>query len=102
MDIKTVKADLEEIKYYYENQQELDIAAKCIGECAIATKLKRYNDAITHAPIKLYRLYMALYVNGSTQLEYALELDRCVDRVYKTNKKLCQYFADYFSEVGTD
>lgn len=102
MDIKTVKADLDEIKYYYANQTDFDIAAKSIGESSAAVKAKAYNAAISRAPATLYRLYIALYINGSTQLEYALELDRCVDRVYKTNKKLCQYFADYFSKVGTD
>ena len=99
MDVKTVKADLEEIKYYYANQTEFDIAAKSIGSSAVAVKAKEYNTAITQAPAALYRLYTALYVNGITQLEYALDLDRCVDRVYKANKKLCQFFAEYFNRI---
>lgn len=101
MDVKTVKADLEEIKFYYANQTEFNVAAKSIGSSAVAAKVKEYNTAITQAPAMLYRLYIALYVNGITQLEYALDLDRCVDRVYKANRKLCQFFAEYFNRLET-
>lgn len=48
MDIKTIKTDLDEIKYYYANQQEFDIAAKSIGECAVSQKAKQYNQATNH------------------------------------------------------
>lgn len=94
---ETVKTDLEEIKYYYENQKELEIAARSIGECGVASKVKRYNEAITHAPVKLYRLYTALYINGISQFEYALNIDRSKNRVYIANRELRRYFADYFN-----
>ncbi len=96
--VETVRTDLEEIKYYYENQNELDTVARSIGECAVASKVKRYNEAITHAPVKLYRLYTALYVNGISQFEYSLDIDRSKNRVYIANRELRRYFADYFNK----
>lgn len=97
MDIKTIKTDLDEIKYYYTNQQEFDIAAKSIGESAVSKKAQQYNQAIVNAPAELYRLYIALYVNGSTQFNHALDEDKCVDYICRLNKKLCKFFLDYFN-----
>ncbi|MCM1368212.1 MAG: hypothetical protein NC184_05350 [Roseburia sp.] len=98
MNIKTVKADLDEIKYYYANQVEFDTAAQSIGESSVMEKVRKYNAAIVAAPAALYKLYVSLYVNGSSQLEYALDIDRCADSVCNLNKKLYAYFANYFSE----
>ncbi len=96
--VETIRVDLDEIRYYYGNQQELDIAANSIGECSASVKAKRYNRAITHAPVVLYKLYMALYVNGLTQLDYALEIDRAAVSVYRSNRKLYEFFVSYFNK----
>ncbi len=42
MNTETVKRDLEEIKFYYANQTDFDLAAKSIGESAVLVKIKRY------------------------------------------------------------
>ena len=97
MTIKQVKTDLEEIKYYYANQKDFDAAARSVGESAAAQKAKRYNEAVTQAPAQIYGLYVALYVNGSTQLEYALDIGKCADQVCRNNQKLYKFFADYFN-----
>ena len=96
MTVKQIKSDLAEIKFYYANQSDFDIAAQSIGESAVYKKVKRYNEAVANAPAELYRLYVALYVNGSTQLDYALDEDKCVDSICRYNKKLQRFFADYF------
>ena len=42
MNTETVKRDLEEIKFYYANQTDFDLAAKSIGGSAVLVKIKRY------------------------------------------------------------
>lgn len=97
MTITQVKRELEEIKYYYANQTDFDIAARSIGESDASKTAKRYNEAVTHSAAELYALYVALYVNGSSQFEYATEIDMCTSSVYLKNKKLYEFFVDYFN-----
>lgn len=97
MTIQQVKNNLEEIRYYYGNQKDFDLAAKAVGESAAAQMAKRYNEAVTHAPAVLYGVYVALYVNGSTQLNYSLDIGKSVDQVCRNNQRLYKYFADYFN-----
>ncbi len=97
MTVKQVKSDLEEIKFYYANQSEFDIAAKSIGESAASIKAKKYNDAITRAPAVLYSLYFALYVNGNSQQDYALDSDRTVNYICNMNLDLCRFFISQFN-----
>ena len=94
---KKVKSDLESIKFYYANQQSFDIAVNSIGECAVIETVKRYNEAIKDAPAMLFDLYVSLYVMGQTQLEVALDWERCADYVYKQNIKLRKYLSERIS-----
>lgn len=96
MTVKQVKSDLEEIKFYYENQAEFELAAKSIGESSIAAKVKKYNETVTRASALLYSLYVALYVNGSTQQDYALDTNRSINHICRLNLQLCKFFISQF------
>ena len=96
MTVKQVKRDLEEIKFYYANQVDFELAAKSIGESAIASKVKKYNEAITRASAILYSLYVALYVNGSTQQDYANDTNRTVNHICRLNLQLCKFLISQF------
>lgn len=99
MSMETVKRDLEEIKFYYANQTDFDLAARSIGESAVLVKIKRYTEAIVKAPAMLYGIYVALYVNGMTQFDYATDYKRSTDYVGKLHAQLCQYLSEYFGGV---
>lgn len=96
MTVKQVKSDLEEIRFYYEYQSDFELAAKSIGESATVAKVKKYNDAITRASALLYSLYVALYVNGSSQQDYALDTNRTINHICRLNLQLCKFFISQF------
>ena len=85
MTLEDVKADLRELRYYYARQRDLDGASRLVGKSKIAEKAERYNAAVRKAPVKLYDLYISLYVNNNTQLVVALDWDCTVDYI----KQLC-------------
>lgn len=85
MTLDEVKADLRELRYYYSKQRDLDGASHLVGKSVIAEKAERYNAAVRKAPVKLYDLYVSLYVNNNTQLVVALDWDCTVDYI----KQLC-------------
>lgn len=86
-----IRSELQELRYYYSKQRELDVAAKGVGESAVKEKAERYNAAIRKAPVRLYDLYVSLYVHNNTQLVVSLDWDRSIDYIKRLNKKLCLF-----------
>ena len=62
-----VRDDLKEIRYYCSKQRDFENAAKTIGSSTVVEKVKAYNEAIQTAPIRLYDLYVSLYVNNNRE-----------------------------------
>ena len=91
MTVQQVKDDLREIRYYYAKQKELDSASRTVGTSSITEKIERYNTAVRKAPVRLYDLYVALYVHNNTQLAVALDWDYTADYIRKLNNQLCQF-----------
>lgn len=91
MTVQQVKDDLREIRYYYAKQKELDSASRTVGTSSITEKIERYNTAVRKAPVRLYDLYVALYVHNNTQLAVALDWDYTADYIRKLNNKLCLF-----------
>lgn len=89
--IQQIKADLREIRYYYAKQKDLDGAAHTVGTSKISQKLERYNAAVRNAPIRLYDLYISLYVNNNTQLVVSFDWDCTVDHIKRLNRQLCLF-----------
>lgn len=89
--MEQIKSDLQEIRYYYSKQRELDGAAKGIGESSVKEKTKKYNAVIRKAPIKLYDLYVSLYVYNNTQFAVSLDWECSPDYIKRLNKKLCLF-----------
>ena len=67
MTLDQVKSDLKEIHYYYAKQKELDGASRTIGASKITKKVELYNEAVRNAPVKLYEVYVSLYVNNRSE-----------------------------------
>lgn len=96
--IQQIKADLNEIRYYYTHEQEFAGAIRTIGKSSIFDKLERYNEAIRKASAQQYNLYVALYVQGSTQLNVALDWERTPEHIKRLNRQLCQFFQKEFNK----
>ena len=58
-----VKADLKEIRYYYQMKQVFDSAKEIIQPKVLLSKVDRYNSVIKNAPAKLFIIYYSLYIN---------------------------------------
>lgn len=95
-----VREDLKEIRYYCSKQRDFENAAKTIGSSAAIEKVKAYNEAIQTAPIRLYDLYVSLYVNNNTQAVVAEDWGISCDYVRKLTKNLYEYFMSALDKGG--
>ena len=90
--IETIKRELENIRYYYARRDMFDKAFDSVGKNTILQTVDRYNQAICAAPPKLYEMYVALYIECCTYEAAAESLCYSVNYVYKTNKKIVDFF----------
>jgi len=95
MTIQELRSDLRAIKYYYSKQKEFEKAAETVGESKIVETVKRYNQAVTNAPPRLYKVYVELYVHN-TQETVSFDWDCCVEYIRRLNKQLCIFLLEYF------
>ncbi len=96
MTIQEVRGDLRTIRYYYSKQKEFEKAAETVGTNKIAETVERYNQAVTNAPLKLYEVYVGLYVHNNTQEAFAFDSDCCTEYIRRLNKELCVFLLNYF------
>ena len=90
--LDTIKHELENIRYYYARREMFDKAFDSVGKNAILQTVNRYNTAICAAPPKLYELYVSLYIECCTYEAAAEALCYSVNYVYKTKKKIVDFF----------
>ena len=90
--LQTIKRELENIRYYYARKDIFDKAFDSVGKNEILQTVERYNQAICGAPPKLYEMYVALYIQCCTYEAAAEALCYSVNYVYKTNKKIVDFF----------
>ena len=86
-----VRQDLDEIRTYYSMRDLFDKAPREIKAEALFEKLEQYHSVMRKAPAKLYVLYVALYVNNSTQVVVAEEWAYTKEHVRDLNKRLVEY-----------
>lgn len=91
LSLKQIKQDLRDIRYYYSKQKAFDGLADSVGENDVAEKAAMYNRAMRKAPIKLYDVYISLYINNNTQEALAFDWDLSNDYIRKMNKSLCEF-----------
>ncbi len=91
MTLKDIRNDLNEIRYYYSIKKVIDDASKYTGENSIIEKVEKYNAAILNAPVKLYNVYINLYVLNNTQAALAFEWGLSSDYIKQLNKQLCEF-----------
>lgn len=90
--IEIIKRELEDIRYYYSRRDMFDKAFDSVGKNAIVQTVNRYNETICTAPPKIYEMYVSLYVQCCTYEAAAEALCYSVNYVYKTNKKIVNFF----------
>ena len=89
--IKQIRTDLREIKYYYSKDKDFERASELIGKPTILTKVDLYNRLITKAPMRLYDLYISLYVYNNTLLVISEDWCLSLGYVKALNRKLYEF-----------
>jgi hypothetical protein len=92
-----IKEQLNAIRYYYANEENINNIALKVGENELREIVDKYNTAIISAPIRLYDVYAKLYVYGNTQEGLANMLNYSPQYIHKLNKQLLLYFQSYFN-----
>ena len=77
--IQKIREDLNDIRFYYSKQKALEHASKTVVQSSIIDKVNKYNQAVKDAPIRLYDLYISLYIHNNTQAALADDWD-CSER----------------------
>ena len=89
--LKQIRQDLRDIRYYYSKQKMFDGLANSLGQNDIVERAAMYNKAIQKAPIKLYDVYISLYINNNTQETLAFDWGVSSEYIKMLNKGLCEF-----------
>lgn len=92
-----IRSDLHEIRYYYMHKEMFEKARATIIQSSVLEKIEQYAAAISHAPIRLYMLYVKLYTENNTQLSLAESMGYSEGYIKILNKQLIEYLFAYFS-----
>lgn len=91
MTIKQIRDDLKDIRYFYSMQKLFEQASRSVVQNSVHKKVDRYNKAIKDAPVKLYALYITLYVDNNSQATIADDWNLTPNYIKELNLKLCEY-----------
>lgn len=94
MTIEQVRKDLREIRYYYSRKKELDYALDTVENSAIQSLLEKYNKVMKLAGIRLYSVYVDLYINNMTQSGMAASENLCLGYVKQLHRNLLDFLVE--------
>ncbi|MBE5762999.1 MAG: hypothetical protein E7338_02110 [Clostridiales bacterium] len=100
MNMTTMKDELKSVKYYYTKKEHFDKMENIIDVSSIKLLVDKYNKAIVGADPQLLDLYHALYVEGHSQVELALEWNFSFDYIKQLTRKLNKYLLDKINKEG--
>lgn len=93
--LKEIKANLRDIKNYYRDKENIDKFSKEIGTSSVVDIANKYNVCICKAPLRLYQLYISLYVKSQSSLyEFSLKEGYSEGYVQKLHSSLLHYFQE--------
>ena len=96
--LKQIRADLREIRFYYINKEQMDEAFQTTGRNEIMNLVEKYHKAMQTAPIKLYHLYVGLYIQGYTQEAYSITANYTPEYIQWLHKQLLQFLQSNIEE----
>ena len=91
---EVIKEDLSEIKYYHSRKHKLDSYMAENLPSSVVELNKLYAECIRNAPIRLYHVFVGLYIKGWTQEGVADEMNYTVNYVQNLNSKLIQFLRE--------
>ena len=95
---KQIMTDLKEIRYYYSRKGTFDEVENELGANAIVDKVKKYNAVMKTAPIKIYDVYIELYMRNNTQESLADKWGYSTQYIKMLNARLYQFLEQNLSD----
>lgn len=89
-----VKADLQDIRYYYTHREMFERAEDTGFKNAVTKKAERYAQAMANAPPRLHTLFFILYVEGKTQSAAAQDWGVSECYIRSIGRKLLAYLVE--------
>ncbi len=96
--LQQIRADLREIRFYYINKETMDEAFQTTGQNEIMSLVEKYHKIMQTAPLKLYYLYVGLYIKGNTQEAYSMIVNYSPEYVQMLHKQLLQFIQSNLEE----
>ena len=88
-----IRRELKQVRYYYSRRKLLDDAFRDIARNVGIDTVDKYNKTIVTAPLRLYDLYINLYVNNHTQESLSEAWGYTPAHIGQIHKKLLLFFA---------
>ena len=98
--VDKVREDLSDIKHYYANQKDFERVSSVLGKPSALEMVEHYNRHVKNAPIKLFNLYVCLYLDNNSQETVAEDWGYSVGYVKVLNKQLYDFFVEEFKKEG--
>lgn len=95
---RDIQIELRELKYYYSRRKYIDEYASIIGKSKVAELAEIYQTAICQAPIRLYDIFVELYVNNHTWESLADKWSYSTSHIGRQAKELMDYLTAYFEK----
>ena len=96
--MEQIKKELANILYYFSRKDTFAKAFDSVGQNGILVTVTRYNQIICMAPPRVYEVYVCLYIECCTYEAAAERLGYSVSYIYKSNKKIVDFFYDAMNQ----
>ena len=96
-----IRKDLSDVRYYYKRKEMFDAMLGKLHNpeaSAMLAKVERYNEAVSHVPVRLIDLYIHLYMMNHTQAALANEWNYSSEYIRRLNKQLLLHLQKKLSE----
>ena len=100
MTMNNMKEELKQVRYYYAKKDHFDKIENEIDITPLKKVVQKYNQAMVGAEPKLIDVYHALYIEGMSQLDLAIEWSFTPEYIRMMSRQLNKYLLDKLNKEG--
>lgn len=93
-----VRENLRDIRHYYSKIKDFEKVEFILGKPSALEMVEKYNQHIKNAPIKLFNLYVCLYLQDNSQETVSIDWGCSIGYIKQLNKKLYEFFIKEFEK----
>ena len=98
--LEHVREDLRSIKHYYAKIDDFKKVSNVLGLPLALEMVEAYNRKILKAPLRLYGLYVALYLQNNNQAVVAEDWGVSLSQIALLSRQLNEFFVEEFKKEG--